>query len=365
MAYKAIPVTAAQVSGSHSDFPVYIKPSAMTGWEALTLAEAESIRFYSDEAKTTELAREVVSADEIHVKVGTFDDSTTIYADYDGIRADYATDATYGAENVWNNGYVAVYHMKEGSGTTLADSTANGFDGTLTHTTLWNSEKKFQNSLKQPNHNEIVNLPDISGEFDNEATFTGWLKSDGTNGDDHRAVFLLGLEEGAGSHYFFRGDTDSRHFVGMFRDSRDITWTPSGVTRTDWNKITITTKPGSNNYKYYINGVLRSQVDGQSTISSGTSISIFAVQSFGRSTGLFAEKYQITSFYQDDNWITTEYNNQNDVASFWGTVTDVEEPAPSATLGLKLGSTTINKVMLGSTEIKKVYLGTTVIYENL
>ena len=42
-----------------------------------------------------------------------------------------------------------------------------------------------------------------------------------------------------------------------------------------------------------------------------------------------------------------------------------EESEPSGTFGLKLGSTTINKVMLGSTEIKKIYLGTTVIYENL
>jgi len=101
MATKSIPVRATQVAATLTDFPVLVQPSQMTGWGAITLAEAESIRFYSDEALTTELAREVVGADNIWVRVPSLTPTTIIYADYDGLRPDYATTNTFGAENVW------------------------------------------------------------------------------------------------------------------------------------------------------------------------------------------------------------------------------------------------------------------------
>src|SRR5690606_376653 len=73
------------------------------------------IRVYSDEAKTTELAREVVSCDtgtetgELHVKIPSLTTSTVIYIDVDGSRTEPAADSTYGSEAVWSD-YEFVSH---------------------------------------------------------------------------------------------------------------------------------------------------------------------------------------------------------------------------------------------------------------
>ena len=124
MAFKKLSIASGKASGTNINMPLLVIPSEITNLGTLTLAEAQSSRFYSDEAKTTELAREIVSADEIHVKVPSVTTSTTIYIDYDGVRSDYATDATYGTENVWSD-YAYVSH--DGG---LTDSTGNGGDGT-------------------------------------------------------------------------------------------------------------------------------------------------------------------------------------------------------------------------------------------
>lgn len=124
MAFKQVPI-AYTPTATLTDFTVFVKPSATTGWAAITLAEAQSIRVYSDSTKATELAREIVSADEIHVKYTVPTSGGMLYVDYDGVRADYADTATFGRNNAWDSTHVAVYHLSDAS-----DSTGNGHDGT-------------------------------------------------------------------------------------------------------------------------------------------------------------------------------------------------------------------------------------------
>jgi hypothetical protein len=122
------------VPTTQTDFPVYVDLQRLG---ITTLAEANSVRVYADQAKTTEWAREIVSVNEMHFKVPSISATTVSYIDWDGERSDYAIDATYGAENVWTNNYVAVWHLEEdptGSSPQMQDSTANANHGTTVGT---------------------------------------------------------------------------------------------------------------------------------------------------------------------------------------------------------------------------------------
>ena len=114
--FKKATVRAADVPSTQTDFPSYVDLDRIG---VTTLAEAQSIRVYADEAKTVEWAREIVSATEMHVKVPSLTSTVDIYVDWDGVRSDYAVGATYGRNAVWVD-YEFVSH--DGGGT---DSTGN------------------------------------------------------------------------------------------------------------------------------------------------------------------------------------------------------------------------------------------------
>jgi len=120
MAFYSATVTGAKVAATLTDFPAYVDLSSLS----LSSAQAASIRVYSDAAKTTELAREVVSTTQLHVLIPSLTTTTVIYLDIDGSSADYAVDDTYGRNAVWAD-YVFVGHMEEASGD-LVNSTGKG-----------------------------------------------------------------------------------------------------------------------------------------------------------------------------------------------------------------------------------------------
>src|SRR5690606_38973349 len=104
-------------------------------------SDCDDVRITTSD-ETTEVPREIVSCDgdtdtgELHFKAPSLANATdtTFYIYYGNSSAtDYATDATYGAENVWSNGYAGVWHLEEDPGGTapqIVDSTGNGNDGT-------------------------------------------------------------------------------------------------------------------------------------------------------------------------------------------------------------------------------------------
>ncbi len=127
-----------KVTADQTDFPVYVDLSTLpSGFhQHVNQTDGRDIRVTKSDG-TTELPREVVFYNasthkgEIHIKyTGTLSSSTdtSIYIYYgNASTSDYATNATYGAENVWDSNYLAVYHLNEPSGHHL-DSTSNNKD---------------------------------------------------------------------------------------------------------------------------------------------------------------------------------------------------------------------------------------------
>ena len=348
MAFKKLVIASGQVSGaSHSDFPILIQPSKMTGWEALTLAEAQSIRIYTDEAKTNEVAREVVSADEIHCKVPTLTSSTELYVDYDGVRSDLSPGATYGRNAVWGD-YGGVWHMGDATTTTVTDSTSGGLTGTKKGVGAPTEVDGFIGKGQDFDraNGDYINVPHssrISSDTDFTLQFGVYFNSfpdafcsviNKRDNDDpeNRANYGLQIRGGA---------TDAFRVLYAIGTSFRIFSIPlsTNFSTGQWYKVQLNFEnQGANTLiEVYKNGSLLDS----DTLSGGVQTNTADLNMGDWSTDgsepadVQLDEVRFIDPKRNDNWITTEYNNQNDVASFWGTVTDAggDPPEPVVDTG--------------------------------
>jgi hypothetical protein len=325
---KIIPVTAEKVVDTLVNYPALIKPSVMTGWRTLTLAEAQSLRFYTDLTKTVELAREVVSADEIHVKVPSFTNATTLVCEYDGVASDYAATDPYGRNNVWSD-YYAVWHFNQAptvSAPQIADATGNGLNVTANGAMdgADHIDGPFAKAWAFDGSDDYGQIAGTPANFQaSQVSITSWLKRTTLPTSDsgfglyisNAASPFSQLVVAAGGYLFFRTSASTVPDVQPT--------TPP--TANQWNYFAGTIENGSQ--KVYLNGAANGSETGafDTTMMSSVNASYFARQAYnGNLTPQLVDiaetRYRKTIL--SDSWIETEYNNQAGVATFWGIVED-------------------------------------------
>ena len=99
-----------------------------------------------------------------------------------------------------------------------------------------------------------------------------WIKlTNQSNGvGDTGIIQLSGFNNSNGNLYFY---ANGYTYLDIFRTDRvSQVFANSSVTATDWHMLTITTTPGTNGWKCYINTTLKKQVTGQSTVSVNSTI---------------------------------------------------------------------------------------------
>lgn len=319
--FKYATVAAADVPSTQTNFPVYVDLSRIG---ITTLAEAQSVRVYADSGKTTEWAREIVSAAQMHVKVPSLTSTTSIYVDWDGIRADYAVTDTYGRNAVWT-GYRAVYHLDN----LTLDSTGNSY--TLTNTNSVTAvagqigdNADFGNSNTNKKLGVTSNLGITTGA--RSVSLYGKMNTEITTGQ--QAFFLL--DNGTANFtrlqllYLFNGGTRRLDFQywntgGNIIPSYNIT-----LGTTTRYHIAITGAPSSF-VKGYVNGVERASA---TTLAEGAGALPANRLDIGNSeTGSYLsgqiDEFRVAASELSANYLLTEYNNLSDEAGFWGTWTTV------------------------------------------
>jgi len=327
MAFKKLKVKVGQVTGTHTNFPTLIQPSLITGLGSITLAEAQSARFYSDVGKTTEIAREIVSADEIHVKVTSMEALAEIWMDYDGIRSDYAVGDTYGRNNVWS-GEKVVYHLDG-----LTDSTANGHTLTNTNTVTFGAGK-IENSASSGTSNSNRDL-NQSTEMINNSQFTAgwsvrsWVRFNtlpSTSDGDLRWLLYLVASGGASKRkevgLAYKGFGSDKGFtVRLYGSSPTIIDTKIVTTVDTWVKYDV--QYTGSNIEVYLDGTkVINQAYSWSDLGfnpHAKRFDIFGIETYGggfSSSKVDEVRVRNSGSYSTD-WITTEYNNQNANGSFW------------------------------------------------
>ena len=321
--FKSATVRSGDVPSTQTNFPSYVDLDRLG---ITTLAEAQSVRVYADEAKTTEWAREIVSVTEMHVKVPSLTSTVEIFVDWDGVRADYAVGATYGRNAVWSD-YILVFHGEESSTTEVTDS-VSGLVGTKrganTPTEAAGQIGKAQSNTSpdSPSNFIIFNDSSINAWGNGDGTAQAWYKepASGTRASgmliDKRLAsnrpLGLGLISGKAQAYIYDGSNFP--FVIGSVDVQD----------TAWHHLHVVRDVSGNNIVYTDGVNVGSTTDTTRTnLSNSTQLTIFGRSADeGDAVNGFIDEVRLRNAVLTATWIETEYNNQNDEATFWGTWTD-------------------------------------------
>lgn len=337
-------IDAAQVNGDQTDFPVYLN---LVNFDTTNFgANGADLRVTKSDG-TTEVAREIVFFDgangELHFQAsGTLSGSSNSdwYLYYNNPAAsDYATSATYGAENVWDD-YAAVWHNQEdpsGSAPQVLDSTANNNDFTSAGSMTSGDSvagKLAGNAIDYDGTDDYLTAAD-SASLDTlfSQTISVWVST--TNAINGRPV-ISKLASGAGTDGGWAFNMRSGGEVQYL--AYNGTSATTSVIGTDvindggWYMV-HGVQDGDTRADLYVNGAN----DGSDTSTSGISASTHVVNQASRGntgTKLAAkiDEVRVRNSVLSAAWVDTEYNNQSSPATFYTVGAEEDAPASDHTL---------------------------------
>lgn len=332
------------VSATLTDFPVLLTedtiPAEACDADGTSPAQegGGDVRFTSDANGNNQLPLEVVKFDidndpancvaEMYVKVPTVSASTdtSIWMWYNTSTSDSqpAASSTYGSQNVWDSNFKGVWHLDESSGA-RSDSTANANNLTDNNTVVsatgkWNTAADFESS-----NSEYLSIADASQsglDITGGLTMAAWVNLE-TTGSDQIVMGKWNGQTAADKSFFtliraanVLGGTVSSN--GTTETTQSSSNTLSGST---WHHVAVVYEP-STRIEVYVDGVSR----GTNTTSipsslhnSGVEFSLGRVQDNSSGVAYFdglIQAARVAAIDRSDDWISAEYNNQSDPATF-------------------------------------------------
>lgn len=302
------------------DFPILINLDSDSSLASYARSDAYDISFISSN-DSTQLKHEIESytsatgALVAWVKVPTLSTSadTVIYMYYGNATADDQSDKT----NVWDEDFAGVWHKNDLTTSTIADSTMNGNTGT----------KVSANNPLQ-----------IAGKIGNAQVYDGNDYITITNTTIQTASLWVNLNSVTSNQYFLGGgNTQGVRYNGtsflVYNGSAGyvaLNWTKED----NWKYITVT-KVNSNDYNFYVDGNLLG------VVTAGTNGADIGITLFGkRSNGSYytgpIDEVRISNSIRLNDWVATEYKNQNSPSTFYILGSVEEKPVVS---GLTASST--------------------------
>ena len=322
--FKTATVDSGSVGATLTDYPTYVDLSRLG---ITTQAEADSVRVYAESGKTTEWAREIVSADEMHVLIPSLTSTVEIFVDWDDSASDYAVDATYGAEAVWSD-YETVLHMDESSGAAV-DSTGRATWADTNTVGAGTGQIEGGRDFTRGNNEMFLTTTEML-EGMSALTVQTWLKQEANT--DPQFIWSFNREGNVNdsfSNWALIGDGDATANVQF------------GIEDTSNKRIimnttgTITTGTWTMMHNTWDGSTLRTYLDGSvdATTASTGSFGTFGDTSTNKRIGSSAagstraydglqDEFRVRLSYPGANWYATEYDNQSDESTFWGTWSD-------------------------------------------
>jgi hypothetical protein len=354
--YDTITIDHTTIDEDLTDFPVYVDMSDLSAafWSTTPAATAlvgSDIRITTDAGSPVELARELVSASsttqagELHFKADLISSTTdTVFRIYySGTTTnDYTTTSAYGAQNVWSNDYIGVWHMQQdpsGAGI-ITDSTSNINNGTSngTMTTSDVVDGQIGSALDFDGTNDFISLPEgvlsLSGATA-EKSISVWGSFDSAISKDHPVVTGRNSADG--------GSLSSLHvgYSGIFGDN---TGYPNHITRSDNETGLGTTLTGTDitdagfTHLFYtrtsskFNSVFIDGISSASRTDSLTGATTLNREAIGAERRWIQESEQesneryadgiidevrIASTSRSAAWVSAEYTNQSTTTDFY------------------------------------------------
>ncbi|MCX6866353.1 MAG: DUF2341 domain-containing protein [Verrucomicrobia bacterium] len=312
------------------NFPVLVHLTSANFDFAKAQSNGQDIRFY-DADGTTALSYQIESWNSagqeafIWVKVPQIDASSTtdsIWMQYGNSSASDGQSATV----VWNNGYRAVWHMNEISGTTIADSTGNSWGGTPTSVTL-----------------------NATGQVDGGDTYTGssyttlpsgYIVPTGSTTWTFESWIYLDAAVANYDRVFQQYNSGSTSFELYYHTGKiEVVPNTSGASAADptaavslssgqWHHL-VWTRNGATD-TLYLNGAA------SSTTVSGTNLGFAGNYIGARNTtqNLFngrLDEMRISSVVRSANWIAAQYSSMNNTFVTFGSQQNIASGGSTAT----------------------------------
>jgi hypothetical protein len=341
----AVTVDAAEVDADLTDFPVYVDLGDLpAGFHTHVNSDGSDIRVTTSDG-ATEVPREVVTYDaatdsgEIHFK-GDLSNTTdtTFYIYYGNATAtEPAVDATYGAENVWTNGYKGVWHMQDGTTLSAVDSTSNDNDGTISTPSA--TSGKIDGAGSFNGTSDRIILPRTTSL----SQTTGWTlqawtyataapqgpgviaeayagAESSTNDSDVQYELGFGINEGPGGSSALK--------IGYYNGTWHTVTDPAGnATTNTW--LSIAGSWNGTTLALYKNGSSVASSNPGSAVPTGAGKFFIGRRHDAAGSVNFFPGYidevRISSAARASTWISTEYNNQSAPSTFYAVGAEEED----------------------------------------
>lgn len=320
-------------SANLSDFPVlisgtytYLKTVANGGY--VQNGNGYDIVFYSDSALTTMLKFEreihngITGAVVFWVKIPTlsYTANTVIYMGVgdSGISTDQA-DPT----NVWDSNFKAVFHLGNGSTLSALDATSNNNDGTISGPTASTGKidgaanfvaANFADKITGTGINIASTAFTVSMWIKSVTSSTGQPMSIGSNGNTREAIH-------------FRKIDDTTFRFGMYADDLDGTLSNIGGT---WSYLAFRLNSSYRQSIWQNSGEVANRTAGGYFVGD----TVWAIGQWMQFGGIEywdgdIDEIRVSTTDRSDGWAGTEYNSQNDPATFYS-ISDIT-PATGTT----------------------------------
>ncbi len=321
-------------SGGVTNFPVYVDLSTMPAqfWAAESGNNCGDIRMFAGD-KTTELPREVVTCNttsktgEVWFKAPSLSDvsDSVFYLVFGSGTSDYAVSATFGARNVWTNGYAAVYHLKDGTTLSGLDSTSNANNGTISNATAVSGEIDGAGSFASASNASISVGTPASLNITSDFTISAWINPTSFGSNSRGRIF--DKNAGGSTGYEF-GMDDSNVNNGLIlgvntattQNTDYINSAANSVTTGIWQYAVGTFTASTKAVNFYVNGIPK----GSGTVNASPSSNSSVTATIGRRSSAtdrnfdgIIDELEVSTTPRSVAWIQTQYNNQSSPSSFY------------------------------------------------
>jgi hypothetical protein len=229
---------------------------------------------------------------------------------------------------VWDSNYVGVWHMKDGAGSILTDSTVKGNDGTLQNSPIWTTSGEIANALSFNGTNQYVSVPDVALlEIPGSWTVEAWVNPTALPGSGGRAKIMERDDSHGYGNYAIALDNAASCPSGlawrvMFSDTAGATYQVCDYTTVStgtWYHIVGVWDSSSNSLSLYVNGVLAgTQNFSGHTPDPQTGGDLEIANEYLNSFYLsgIVDEPRVSTTVRSADWIKTEYSNQSSSTTF-------------------------------------------------
>lgn len=313
--YKQITLNTAQITGTHSNFPILISitDSDLVG---KTQGDGDDIIFASDTNGSTIYDHQMESYNSstgtyrAWVRIPTLSDANNTLVMFYGNSSATNTSST----NTWDNNYQLVMHMND-----VNDQSGNGNNGTNNGTVSIAGKIGNARDFERGDNDFITVADDNTLDITGSITISFWFRQESAQAPDY-------ITKGQNESYEATSRGGIRTRFAKNGGNNLTTPNTDDLVNGAWVYLTfVQSNSGRNIYQDAVSVANDNNTDAFNTNNNDLQIS-----RSGDAVDGIMDEIRISNVARSANWISTEYNNQNTPGTFHTFGAEMEAVPPTA-----------------------------------